>query len=313
MYHEFVLPNGNLNDQKVIRKEKLYQGLNDRLVERVFFENDRSYIFKSIKTKTPIKQELWVHQHILKDFPAIFPKIVAHHYSSNFDESWILMEDFGSIKHEYSRKLLAKVTNYIAWWHAFPTSKEELNTLQGQKPTIEDIQHSLINEKAMVIEIIKEIDWSEKDSNLFFQKVVHKTFEYKKVVSHGDLHLGNFGYTTNMDVVVIDWEHLHLNIPHWDLYFLIDSTHPEFPKMPDQTVREETLHNYLNTIQITDPSLRKTFIADYYRFSLIFSIWMLLLINKDLHEKETNWSKEQLKRQQKETIAVIEQCKKRVM
>ena len=60
------------------------------------------------------------------------------------------------------------------------------------------------------------------------------------VLSHGDLHLGNYA-AVNGQVKVLDWEHAHLNSRYWDLYHVIDLSHPIFPKEMTTNIRERLL------------------------------------------------------------------------
>jgi thiamine kinase-like enzyme len=137
---------------------------------------------------------------------------------------------------------------------------------------------------------------------------LNDSFNQELVFSHGDLHLGNYSLRGER-VVVLDWEHAHLNLRYWDLYHLLDLSHPLFPKNVTPGLREKALDTYLSAVEQTGKSLEpKTFKKNYYTFSSIFSLWMLLLIEKDLRNPPEKWPKETLLAQWKETLTGFIKC-----
>lgn len=136
----------------------------------------------------------------------------------------------------------------------------------------------------------------------------------RRVLSHGDLHLGNYALAGG-EIKVLDWEHVHLNAPYWDLYHLLDLSHPVFPRTMDAPTRQRLLDDYLRAAarkgNIWEPAAFK---RGYARFAAVFSLWMLLLIEQDLAAIAKNdglpakWSPEQLGRQRQETLASFGQC-----
>ena len=125
------------------------------------------------------------------------------------------------------------------------------------------------------------------------------------MLTHGDLHIGNFAIVDN-ELKILDWEHTHLNLPHWDLYHLIDMSHPLFPKKITSPLRERILESYLGQVEYEVD--REAFINEYYLFASVFSIWMILLIQKDLVENGGKWSAVQLNTQLEETVSSLQQC-----
>ena len=105
-------------------------------------------------------------------------------------------------------------------------------------------------------------------------------FSNRMVLSHGDLHLGNFAVVNNK-MMVLDWEHTHLTTPFWDLYYLIDLSHPTFPKKMTSEVRNRILHVYVEASNLEGNEA--DFLREYHLFSSAFSVWMCFLIMKDLH------------------------------
>lgn len=155
-------------------------------------------------------------------------------------------------------------------------------------------------------------------------------FNEPRVLSHGDLHLGNIAYReagtneTNQQndsleqIIIIDWEHAHPNHRYWDLYHLIDLSHPLYPKSVDTPFRERILLTYWQEVHAVEnevkgalPESQHTYTRQYYLFATIFSMWMLLLISKDLKQIETVWPKAHLRRQFSETLSIVIQCAQR--
>ncbi|MGG1641630.1 hypothetical protein ACIFQM_10110 [Paenibacillus sp. NRS-1782] len=116
--------------------------------------------------------------------------------------------------------------------------------------------------------------------------------------------------------MVLDWEHAHLNTPLWDVYHLIDMSHPLFPRRMTSDLRICLLDRYLEQLELLGAGLeRGAFMQEYGMFAVVFSLWMLLLIESDLrrigtklHINGDKWSKEQLEAQRGEALACLNQC-----
>lgn len=136
-----------------------------------------------------------------------------------------------------------------------------------------------------------------------------ESFDHEELVlSHGDLHLGNYA-RVNGKVKVLDWEHAHLNQRYWDLYHVIDLSHPVFPKQMTTDMRERLLDHYLAAHNDIGASLDATrFKHRYYLYASLLSLWMLQLIAKDLHADKGIWQIDQLRQQLHETTDNLMQC-----
>ena len=109
------------------------------------------------------------------------------------------------------------------------------------------------------------------------------------VLSHGDLHLGNYGISQNK-LVILDWEYAHLNTRFWDLYHLIDLSHPLHPKTVTSELRNKILSEYYDQASTYGiETNRASFKNEYYLFSATFSLWMIMLIEGDLKRKDDRW------------------------
>jgi hypothetical protein len=302
----FVSANGTLDNKKIMKSEKLYQGTNGRFVERFYISPSESYIFKPLTNESQIGKELWVYENILTQFPPIYPRILAHSRSSRPDTNWMILEDLGKLRHVFEGELVLRVVKWVGWWHRFPIKHLANVGLKGPKPMISEITRTIFSEEEKLLRIL--ID-NEMDPNIL--KLLHQTLHETKldtdlVLSHGDLHLGNYAYSQD-SIVVLDWEHAHLNLPYWDLYHLLDLTHPVYPKWPSSEIRVKALEMYLNEFGEEEHRDRALFKQHYFLFSIIFSLWVLLLIEKDLERNDTKWTMEQLERQKRETVEGLRQ------
>ncbi|MFT4415519.1 phosphotransferase [Fredinandcohnia humi] len=306
MLHYFVLPDGRLDEQKVLKIEHVYQGMNGRFVERFFINPDQSYIFKPLTHDNQIGRELWVHNHILKQFPSFYPKVLS--YSIDPDVHWIIFEDVGVIDHIFSAESVLQVTKLMADWHKTHFDTGKSFPQKGHKPFFEEVVELLETRRKDVESLAVRLHIPVWTIESLFQKLKNVSFTQKKVLSHGDLHLGNYGYA-NGKLFIIDWEHAHLNSPYWDLYHLLDISHPVFPKRISKKLRNSALELYLDvTGYLSTAANRSLFKHGYYLFSSTFSLWMLLLIEADIERNETKWSRDQLKLQLEETVVNFTQC-----
>lgn len=306
MIRSFVLPDGTLDEQKVLKKEHIYHGINGRFVERFFINSTQSYIFKSLANDDQIEKELWVYNYILKELPCFYPKLIAHSFES--DKRWLVIEDLGVIDHQFSKESVLDVTRSMAKWHKVPTGIFKGYPFKGPKPFIEEVVLHLKSRNNDVISLVEKHHIPKSTIEFLFIHLNNISFGPKKVLSHGDLHLGNFGYAKGK-LVIIDWEHAHLNSPYWDLYHLLDISHPDFPKEISKNLRNKALDLYMDEAgYFNKPAIRYTFKQGYYLFSSAFSLWMLLLIEADIERSEVKWPKDLLKMQLKETVSSFKQC-----
>lgn len=305
MFASVVWPNGTLNPVAIYKREEIYQGMNGRNVERFYMSPSESYIFKPLTNQSQIGNEIWIHQHFLSKLPSIYPKIMAYSINENTENNWIVFEDLGRIRHQCNEEIAFAVIDLMAVWHAVPAENLLNDSFKGPKPFIEEIIEHLFIHKESVTNFTTQNDIPAKLVETIFTMLENYTFSNNKVISHGDLHQGNYGLAGDR-LVIIDWEHVHLNSPYWDLYHFLDISHPDFPKKMNKEMRELILEYYLNKVNFQGD--RRCFKQMYYLFSAAFSCWMLLLIQADLGKKETKWPKEGLLRQKLETVSNLIQC-----
>ncbi|MBI0578214.1 phosphotransferase [Neobacillus cucumis] len=289
-----VLSNGTLNSGKIYKSEKLYQGMNGKFVERFYLSPTESFIFKPLTNNEQLGKEVWVYKYVLPSFPEIYPKLLAHSVAPELDENWMIFEDLGSLRHDFREETVLEVVRLMGGWHSLSVEGMVGLPVTGLKPKMEDIVLELTEKKVLV----QGLGMGE-----IFPLLDRVNFSKRLVLSHGDLHIGNIA-RAGEKVVVLDWEHTHLNVPYWDLYHLLDLAHPIFPKQVPHPFRELALKTYCEHAGIADDA----FIREYYLFSAAFSIWMLLLIRSDLDSGQKKWPREQLEEQFEETLATLRDC-----
>ncbi|MFL6556294.1 MAG: phosphotransferase family protein [Bacillus sp. (in: firmicutes)] len=303
--NDIVQANGTLNDELILRKEILYKGMNGRFVERFYLSPSKSYIFKPLTNNGQLGKEVWVHEHILPIFPAIFPKIISYSISEQTELNWMILEDLGQLTHDSNEECVLAVIKWVAWWHSLPVSKLGEVPLSGLKPGIEEIVSDVCLKKDEFFQLIPSLKLDEELINDVFLQLNRMSFTDKQVLTHGDLHAGNFAIVDN-ELKILDWEHTHINSPYWDLYHVLDISHPLFPKKITSPFRETILNSYLNQVGFVND--RDAFFSEYYLFASVFSMWMILLIQNDLEENNAIWPVVQLKTQLEETVASLQQC-----
>lgn len=303
----------------ILRQEPLYQGMNGRYVERFYVSPSESYIFKPVTHEGQDKREAWVYEHILRQLPAadagmdnMYPKMLDK--SPDSGAQWAIYEDLGALRHDHDPAVLLKLGAVTARLHSMPADRWR--------------QADLVSPKPPVAAMIKELKGRREETELFLQGVGIRSELFwdaaarmedwvcgsETVLSHGDLHAGNFGFSRNR-LYVLDWEHVHFNLPYWDLFHFMDLSHPVFPrtKLVTARQREQILSVYLDGRQRYGTEInRKAFIENYYRFALIFSVWLARLIQSDLRNGSVCWTKAQLERQRAECLNSLSDCAKRL-
>ncbi len=300
-----VLANGRLNDVLILKKETLYTGMNGRHIERFYLTPSQSFIFKPLTHDGQLGKEVWVHEQILPLFPAIYPKILSYSISENPDFCWLILEDLGQLRHDFNEKIVLDVAKWAAWWHSIPLEKLENVPLTGQKPQFAKIATDIFVKKDEFFRLLPLLDLEEAAINSIYRQLDRFIFSQKLVLSHGDLHAGNFA-VVDQKLMILDWEHTHLNTPYWDLYHLIDMSHPLFPKKMKSEIREKIMTAYLGAVRFE--LNHDAFVKEYYLYSAVFSIWMIMLIQKDIQGNGGKWPIDQLKTQLQETVSNLKQC-----
>ncbi|MGG6309474.1 phosphotransferase [Paenibacillus macerans] len=310
---EAVKSDGTLDDSRIWRREPLYQGMNGRWVERFYTDPEHSYIFKPLTNGESVDREAWVYRNVLPRFPeTAYPKLLAASPEGSGAKGWTIFEDLGPLRHEYRLEYALGVAKRVARWHAAPAEQWPGLTVQGPKPGIAAIAADLLRRREEAEGILGRLGLPQGQLGSEVLEAIQgkRYFRVNRLVlSHGDLHLGNYAATEAGRVYLLDWEHTHLNLPYWDLYHLIDMSHPRFPKPMPPGDRMEILDAYRTEADKQGtPWERGVLFREYGRFAALFSLWMLLLIEGDLRRGDGVWTREGLLRQKEEAAASLAGC-----
>ncbi|MCZ8522076.1 MULTISPECIES: phosphotransferase family protein [Paenibacillus] len=308
---EVVSAAGTLDDSRIVKREILYTGMNGRHVERFYLSPTESYVFKPVTHSGQRGREAWVYDQVLGSLPPIYPRMLARSGESAPENgSWVIYEDLGRLQHTFREEIVLQVVEEMARWHASPVERWNEAPMRGPKPPIEEIAGGLLRSSDTLAELLPSPGAAGMLQELLRRLESH-TWSGRRVLSHGDLHLGNYA-PLNGRVVVLDWEHAHLNVPCWDLYHLVDLSHPVFPKTVTEALRERLLDTYLDCSGERSELGRSAFKQEYYLFSAAFSLWMLGLIAGDLRRQSGPWDVSELESQREETLENFIQCARHI-
>ncbi|MUG24791.1 phosphotransferase [Paenibacillus macerans] len=308
---EYVRAEGTLDDSKIWRREPLYRGMNGRFVERFYPAKGQSCIFKPLTNGESIDREIWVYRHVLPFFPPIYPQMLATSGEGKGAAGWAIFEDLGALGHAYRLENALKVAQRMAWWHSLPAAEWSGLSMQGPKPGIEAIAAELLDRQNEAAAVLSELGLGQPAGIFAAARAARagERFGGPRVLSHGDLHQGNYAVTDEGRLYILDWEHAHLSSPFGDLFHLIDMSHPMFAKRMTASDRERILGEYLGQARLYGAEWeRRAFVREYGSFAVLFALWMLLLIQSDLKRAECVWPRERLLAQREETAANLAGC-----
>lgn len=321
-------------------------------------EDGQHYIYKPFATADDVMREVGVYERIMPLLPEVYPQLIAYSAGAAVDAGpkegeqlsglqqvstvsqpgcWLILEDIGELNHRHTDQVLRDVVDLMAQWHSIPTGKIRELPDQGQKPPLSVVRDEVLRDWAQVAQLLTSVQSEctircttmdngmtehrapdEHQLNLLQEQIRHFTISESKVLAHGDLHAGNYGLNPAGRLIILDWEHAHSASPYWDLYHLLDMSHPLFPRRMNQTLRQQLLHRYWSNRwqypgqEHTAASEwnRSSFIRDYYLYAIVYSLWMLMLIERDLHQSQAIWPHSQLLAQRRETMEHVLQCMK---
>ncbi|WP_139995337.1 phosphotransferase [Paenibacillus paridis] len=303
-------PNGEIDEAKIWRREPLYRGMNGSEVQRIFMTPSATAIYKPLTNNEQLGKEVWVYENILPALPPVFPQLLAQSQPNRSSTPWLLLEDLGPLNHVFDETTASALLVHVAQWHALPTRHLQHAPLRGPKPYADLLQAELFPAGTPMDKLAEQ--WPSLPDCILhdmLRQLRDASFSLDEpVLSHGDLHLGNYALVGGQ-VKVLDWEHAHLNSRYWDLYHVIDLSHPTFPKEMTIAVREQLLDRYLLLTQPNHtPAAAASFKRGYYLYSSLFSLWMLKLIANDIQMDKGIWPLNHLQQQLHEAEANLNQC-----
>jgi len=311
---EAVSDDGELISERITQEETIYVGRNGKAIKRFALAADPSttYIFKPLTNPQTIGREPWAHRHLLPLLPVRAPGVVAFAGHDDPDRYWIVCEDEGSLRHELGENELVAAARLVASWHRLPLELVPAEYV-GDKPAYAAIRAELRDRYS---ELASSVAAAPDPLPPQLAEALHAAvfaasdpaYVDVPVVSHGDLHRGNVAAAPAAEqLLVLDWEHIHRNAAYWDLYHLLDITHPTFRRDITPRVREAALAAYAEERRRLgwDGDLRK-FTIGYAAFAALYSAWMLLLIEAD--RRKSLWSPAELSAAREETMRSLREC-----
>ncbi|SDW66350.1 phosphotransferase [Paenibacillus sp. PDC88] len=301
------LPKGMLDQGFIVRNRAvLHVGLEGRQVERLTGDDTVSYILKYLPDETVLTGESWAYAKVLTQLPVIYPRLIAQSDQEGEERPWLLFEDVGTISHEAEEEVLIQIAEWMAIWHAVPLDSYPELLHAGQKPRLKQVVSDLLAQQTRIGNVFASLGFNGNEVHTFYQLLETFQLLQTEVYSHGDLHPGNYGRTSSGRVIVLDWEHNHRNTPMWDLYHLLDISHPLFPRTHNNQIRSKVLDTYLlYSKQLGNDYEEELFKREYQLFSVAFSLWMLLLIDRDIQDPTSIWPQDKLVTQREETLLSI--------
>ncbi|WP_440114240.1 phosphotransferase family protein [Paenibacillus sp. QZ-Y1] len=313
--YSWVTPAGMLNDQYITGREQLYKGMNGRVVERFTVHTGESYIFKPLTNPAQHGRERWMYQRVMSGLPPIYPQLIA---ASDLTiapaQSWIIYEDLGQLVHDSREATMLVAAEHMAEWHTLPVTDWSELPCVGQKPSIRTMLDELQMQKQSTDDLLSklEVQLSASDWDKITMLILTAEDVLPVVLCHGDLHPGNMAEVDGR-LIILDWEHAHLNTPLWDVYHLVDLSHPLFPRTVTPDLRERVIEVYLDKLESLGVQVeRGSFRRWYGAYAMVFSLWMLRLIDGDLSSTDCVWPEEQLRNQWQETSTTVRQCMKQL-
>lgn len=313
MLSSVVTMKGELNAELISRRSPLYKGRNGKVIERFWVEfegQSESYIFKPLTNETTCGRELWMYENVLSSVPVRFPKLYAAAKHEDPERFWSIYEDMGELTHRLEADDYEIAAASIPLWHGLPLTCVPAH-FKGDKQDLTDLINKVYQEYACDTRGRAPLSslGFEEDEVTAIEKILRQlngSFDTEIVISHGDYHQGNLSRREE-DFIILDWEFVHHNSVYWDLYCLLDMSHPDFPKRVSASTRLAALKSYLNKRTALGWEVHLTsFVADYHRYATVHSLWMLGLIEKDLQKGQ--WEASKLQRAQEETLHSLRDC-----
>jgi thiamine kinase-like enzyme len=310
----WVTSEGTLDEQQIAGRQLLYQGMNGRHVERFTARSGQTYIFKPLTNPAQHGRERWMYKHVMPELPPVYPQLIAASDQAAAPErSWMIYEDMGQLQHQSCESAMLRAAAHMAEWHALPFAAawHELPRV-GHKPPIRDMLDELQQHQSATDELLSKLHLtlSAADWDRLTMLILTAEDELPLVLCHGDLHPGNVAEAVDR-LIILDWEHAHLNTPLWDVYHLLDLSHPLFPRPMTPGLRARVMKVYLDKLESLGVQVERGSFAKWYdAYAIVFSLWMLHLIDGDLKNPDCVWPQGQLRNQWHETAASLEQCMK---
>jgi hypothetical protein len=289
MDERIFLESGKVRDGIPHVREVIYVGRNGQKVERIQVNVDdtmTSYIYKPLTNYPNKGKEVWLQANLFVRIPEVrIPKILYYSQAIEPEDEWMVFEDLGELEHNFRSDMMIKTSEFIPYWHLLPTTllPEEF---EGHTPKIKEIQTFIWAKDMQTRQLFKSLGFLDDQINCFYEDILHQDqLENEIVISHGDLYPLNIAEVNNQ-VYIFDWEYAHTNSVFWDLYTLMDITSPQYRRLViQQDSRLAILARYISVRESLQSPTQGNFITDYHKYSALYSVWLLLLIEEDIAQE----------------------------
>lgn len=284
------------------RSELLHRAADGREVRRLHVSPTLSYIRKPLPFGSPA---VAVHTHILCALPAIYPQLIDWLPAPDErTDGWMLLEDLGRLEHAYREADARETVRLAAGWHTVDLPDQVLRSpvFQGHKPGFARLAGDVLGARNELAALAPGLGIAADLVRRTCAALHTHTLSAELVLSHGDLHVGNYARTASGRIWVLDWDFAHANSRYWDLYHILDLSHPSHPRPANPHWRSRLLDAYLSEAALYGVSLEpERFKFEYALFASVFSLWMLRLIAADRASGSGYWTDAQLAVQAAET------------
>ncbi|CAH1202087.1 hypothetical protein PAECIP111891_01928 [Paenibacillus allorhizoplanae] len=307
MEEEIFLESGKVRDGIPHEREVIYVGRNGQKVERIQVNVDdamTSFIYKPLTNYPNKGKEVWLQANLFVRIPEVnIPKILYFSQALEPEKEWMVFEDLGELEHSFSWDMMLKTSEFIPYWHVLPT-KVLPEEFEGHTPKTKEIQSFILAKDMQTKQLFKSLGILDDQCTYFYEDILHQDqLENEIVISHGDLYPLNIAEVNNQ-VYIFDWEYAHTNSVFWDLYTLMDITSPQYRRLViEQNSRLAILARYISVRENLQSPTQGNFIMDYHKYSALYSVWLLLLIEEDIAQEK--FEKSALLRQYNETLEIL--------
>ncbi|OXM86912.1 phosphotransferase [Paenibacillus rigui] len=288
-WDRLVQKDGQLDDGQLISRNILYIGRNGKKVERFIAKGlDGSYIFKPLTNEDTMGREIWIYRNVLPLLKVRYPRLLAYAEHQDPKRFWAIYEDLGELTHNWDWGTLLHAAQAIPLWHELPLEQVPAS-FEGHSPGWKEVRRQVteVTPGWSLAETLGRLQWTEqqiRQAMTLLDSPLPDGLEMAMVISHGDFHPMNLSLLAGGELVIMDWEYVHRNSVFWDLYNLLDITSPRYTKpVVEPSLRKEVLLAYVRRRASLGTSINaESFMTAYYHYALLHSLWILLLVEKDL-------------------------------
>ncbi|UUZ81576.1 phosphotransferase [Paenibacillus sp. P26] len=165
-----------------------------------------------------------------------------------------------------------------------------------------------MNEEAVILGILREMGLTDERiaaAGDILRESGLRGLASETVISHGDLYPLNV-VSREGELIILDWEYIHLNSVYWDLYNLIDITSPSYRRnVVGRENRAAILGDYRSERESLGKRVSADFVRGYHYYCAVYSMWILLLIESDM--KSRRFAEGALAEQRAETFQILQE------